>query len=1068
MRKLSHKLLTSLVLIIFATSGNVYSQQTPPIEEPIAKTDQEVGIKPAGSGEGAMSKAPSSVTKNLNPYNIVIPEEYGSIEEVFQGSPDSPLVVHIQDAHANYEAQVNIKKILGHLSKNYRFDLIQLEGASSKLNPSVFETAYIKEANVKLADYLMREGRLSGAEAFAIESESPVELEGIENRLLYIENFKTFRSVYSHQNEINEYFKAMRILSKDLRIKLLNEELLDLTRKMEAYAGEKMDLLDYLLFLNQLAEKYKIASLKNLTEIVRFPNLVRIMRLHQLEESLDEKALQKESEALKKLFREKNSSPAVMELLSKLEMKKKGMKPRVYFKKIASLATKNGIDLLAYPQLRTLAEFLILQDEIEHHGLFREVHRLEKLLQKNLLKKKEERDLIELLRSLDFLEQYFKLELNREKLAFIMKRYEKMKPSTVKARLDSLAQQFGVLPSDYASDTKKLDEYMNEVEYFYRVVLERDGLFVKNVLTKMKESSKDQTVLITGGFHTDGVTSLMRKQNLSYVVVIPKVDVKQGNETYLKIMLEGDSAVGSVFAGTFALEMPILSVNPFEHVGAAGPYLSTLRLIAHLGAGLAFYQSVQTTGQIPELTEQKEVTQRFNRAQPFLNVAPQRVQRNPDGTISTFQVDRVLVNGKIIETNFEIKVSEKEFSIRPISSRELKGREARPFNLQNPGINEPVSQRVNVPSLFERAKDLVARVFRRQTRPEDLQKALKNALSVYPGIMVLDQVPQQDIIDILAGMQDNLPALVHLQRNLREGKPVTADELRRIQALTQPGRRAVSIEDVQNGVPNEQRQARLTALLGVSPKPGVAKQVKPRILMVPSLEATPRDGREAQLLSVVETLRGNEAAGAVIFGKEIKTFAMTVLGIAEEQAFERALEQDNVLRRIQFVDVRNDKEALSGIAIDLRTGKHVYNKLYLKFVPEFTGGKRLTSPSALKDTGIIRVLLPEGAEGVEKLSAELSIQSKNIVQFSSPILKVDRRDLNLVEAVATIQIKALNILPNPQRPEELEEFTTLLTQNDLSGIIQGGGNQWKFVAIAELVKQLFVDYLAAREIAIKA
>ena len=127
------KIITTVALFFFVTTGDVYSQQASSVSDPVSNVGQ--GLGPASAGVDQVDKNAAIVQPDLNPYNIAVPEEFGSVEEVFQGNSSSPLIIHIQNVHANYEAQVNIKGILNHLVDEYKFSLIQLEGAVSKLDP---------------------------------------------------------------------------------------------------------------------------------------------------------------------------------------------------------------------------------------------------------------------------------------------------------------------------------------------------------------------------------------------------------------------------------------------------------------------------------------------------------------------------------------------------------------------------------------------------------------------------------------------------------------------------------------------------------------------------------------------------------------------------------------------------------------------------------------------------------------------------------------------------------------------------------------------------------------------
>ena len=67
-----------------------------------------------------------------NPDKIVIPRDFGLVKSKYIGK-NGKLLIHIQDAHCNYEAQTNIAKILEALVKNYNVNLVSVEGADGAI-----------------------------------------------------------------------------------------------------------------------------------------------------------------------------------------------------------------------------------------------------------------------------------------------------------------------------------------------------------------------------------------------------------------------------------------------------------------------------------------------------------------------------------------------------------------------------------------------------------------------------------------------------------------------------------------------------------------------------------------------------------------------------------------------------------------------------------------------------------------------------------------------------------------------------------------------------------------------
>ena len=82
------------------------------------------------SDTAIFEKILSKVEKSALAINsLAIPRDYGTIKERSNGT-NGKLVLYIQDAHCNYEAQANIAKILDNLIKehhiNFAYDTLRI------------------------------------------------------------------------------------------------------------------------------------------------------------------------------------------------------------------------------------------------------------------------------------------------------------------------------------------------------------------------------------------------------------------------------------------------------------------------------------------------------------------------------------------------------------------------------------------------------------------------------------------------------------------------------------------------------------------------------------------------------------------------------------------------------------------------------------------------------------------------------------------------------------------------------------------------------------------------------
>lgn len=109
------------------------------------------------------------------PDSVVVPRDFGLVKSKFNGN-SGKLIIHIQDAHCNYEAQSNIVKILEGLIKNYSLGLVSVEGADGFIDTSWFKAFPDDEVRKEVADYFMKKGEITGPEFLSITTNLPFKL----------------------------------------------------------------------------------------------------------------------------------------------------------------------------------------------------------------------------------------------------------------------------------------------------------------------------------------------------------------------------------------------------------------------------------------------------------------------------------------------------------------------------------------------------------------------------------------------------------------------------------------------------------------------------------------------------------------------------------------------------------------------------------------------------------------------------------------------------------------------------------------------------------------------------
>lgn len=197
------------------------------------------------------------VIKELHSDTFTLPEYLGHIKGSSNNGPDK-IVIHIQDAHCNYAAQHKISEIIEYLNKEYGVNTVNLEGGARDYDLSIFTEIYDKAIRDKAADYFVREGLVNGAEFFAINNPEKLDLLGIEDTGLYIDNLKAYRESFKHKDEVDKHLSAITHILNNLKTKIYSQRLLDFDAKYSQYKAGSLEFKAYLAYLVETAKEKAI------------------------------------------------------------------------------------------------------------------------------------------------------------------------------------------------------------------------------------------------------------------------------------------------------------------------------------------------------------------------------------------------------------------------------------------------------------------------------------------------------------------------------------------------------------------------------------------------------------------------------------------------------------------------------------------------------------------------------------------------------------------------------------------------------------------------------------------
>jgi NifU-like protein involved in Fe-S cluster formation len=469
---------------------------------------------------------PPSTTRPL----INISSDLGLIRQSsLTSAPSGEMIINIQDAHSKLGAQESISKILDSLVKNYHLQMVAIEGASTFVDTSVLSTFPIQKIKEKVGENLLKEGKISAASFYSAITQEKVSVYGVEDAALYRQNVETFKSLIEQKPRIRQELKSLKKSLKNLGDSIYSPQLKEVLNKRLLHQNGDIKFTEYWQAFSQKAKEKGI-------DFHAYPNLDKLSKTMALENKIDFKAASTERdtlmESLGQVLEKKNLQDLI---LKSLEFKKNKISPSVFHDHLFQAAVQAGADLTLYPNLALYTDYVGLYETIDLIQIFDEVSDFEDTLKEKLFTTQDERTLSGLERCANILIQLLDTTLTSKDYDFFVKNEASCEIETIQKTLQALSEKYKVqsfIDFDY------LAVQIPSAKKFYELAQARDKALLENTLKQMRLRGQKVAALVTGGFHSEGLTELMAQQKLSYLVVMPKFDEKSPDRPYFTVLTQ--------------------------------------------------------------------------------------------------------------------------------------------------------------------------------------------------------------------------------------------------------------------------------------------------------------------------------------------------------------------------------------------------------------------------------------------------------------------------------------------------------------------------------------------------
>ena len=462
---------------------------------------------------------------------IHIPAEVGRVIEVYKApSSDAKLIVHIQDLHTNPEGQYNLANILEMLVKNYNLELVCSEGAEGEVDTSSVSSFPDAEVREKTAKLFVDSGELTGEEYLSITKYPDLPIWGIEDKDIYFKNIIQFNKIMKFSPKSQVPISQAKQGLELLKPKVYTRELLNLDKKENEFENNEIETNEYLEELSGYIQQFNIPFTK-------YKNISLLNETMQKEKTIDQQKIMKESQELLMNLQTdltgKKSKHDMDNLMAKAELfKKEKISPFSFYGYLKELADRHLKDSLTkYSALYGFVDYLTKVNSLDTTALFNEMEELAFDVKLQFARTQEQKTLINALRNIKFLEGFFNLKVSNEELNYYLDNKDSHKIAFFESFLKPTLKKYGLSSFvDYNPDL--IDMYLEEIEHFYETVKERDEAMYKNTTSEIKKRNAKVAALISGGFHTEGVTRMLRETGYSYIVVSPFSDTEIDEENY--------------------------------------------------------------------------------------------------------------------------------------------------------------------------------------------------------------------------------------------------------------------------------------------------------------------------------------------------------------------------------------------------------------------------------------------------------------------------------------------------------------------------------------------------------
>ncbi len=522
--------------------------------------------------------AQTTFSKNALPAQIFSPETFShswskkinSLEtpdldlgEIYQGQTNVGIFL-IRDLHCQPQAQLKVARGIEKFCELAGVSKVFIEGASDEINMDLYQAFPDAKIRHLVALHFLEKGYLTGPEFLSMEmgNKSQFKLYGVENSKLYLENFDAFQKIKSFYKKNKKIIEQVSEKLKSLKKEKISKNLNNFMDQWEAWQNGELSLPDFLARVEPLI-KEKGQNIEGSQKILKWCSWIKEAKglnspkiqqelnsfLHEMEKKLTQESLKNLApyrglSLQDYLYETAKARKRLKNLVEKtLKYRLGKISPKSYLEYVKRLYENHTQSSKSFDQAFSALAFWYVSleegEEMKRSNISKILNRVMDDLTDQWAKEEGSQAFIALYKDWELLKKGFRLEFERNE----RRQFSLWIKKTGWKNFSKDSQELGIV-----LDEENFEKIIQNIDQFYDLAIKRDHVMVNNLLKKVKQPTIHHpqiTVLIAGGFHTEGIQRLLKKKGISYAVWTPKMTGEFDNHLYEERMIEQARAVRS-------------------------------------------------------------------------------------------------------------------------------------------------------------------------------------------------------------------------------------------------------------------------------------------------------------------------------------------------------------------------------------------------------------------------------------------------------------------------------------------------------------------------------------------